>query len=263
MGRGPGGDTGKNNHTLNLCPVCPQIYPSHNRVYHKQPASTDVKTLPLRAAWLLVSGLGRYNWRIMELLNQTPANCLPPEWLVAVIRSAEQGWQASLPPVRRLGEASQEHLARLEPALVAAQDFSIGTCSLRPSAARRATLWALEKNIGGFLGLERLPDDERLVAMILEPAAEARLVLCLLGALRESHPGLRDMHWEAICGQDALVAKLYSGYMGAGGAWEAWQADLTPGPEALRRLDFQASAATCTVIQRCRPHVGAAGNLGP
>ncbi len=206
--------------------------------------------------------MDRYNgWRV-ELLNQTPNSCLPPVWLVAVIRSAEQGWQASLPPVRRLGEASQEHLARLEPSLVAAQDFSIGTCNLRPSAARRAVLWALEKDIGGYLGLQELPDDVHLVTMIMEPSAEARLVLCLLGTLREAHLGLQDLSWDVICGQDALVAKLYSGYMGAGGAWAAWQSSLAPGPEALRRLACQPGAAACELVQRYRPPAGAAGSSG-
>lgn len=186
---------------------------------------------------------------------------LPPGWLAEVIRSAEQAWQDSLPAFRRLGEETQEQLARLDPALVAAQDFSIGNCNLRPSAARRAVLWALEQELGSFLGLSQLPDEARLVQMILDPDQETRLVLCLLGALKEAHPDLQALTWEIICSRDDLVAKLYSGYMGAGGAWTAWQASLTPGAEAVRRLGCLENAFACREVERFRPAESVEGDL--
>jgi hypothetical protein len=199
----------------------------------------------------------------MELPGSSPlTELLPPGWLVEVIRSAEQAWQESLPVFRRMGEETQEQLARLDPGLVAARDFSIGTCNLRPSAARLAIMWALEHGLGAYLGVTGLPEDPRLVEWILDPAQEDRLVLCLLGALREAHPDLQSLPWDVICAQDDLIAKLYSGYMGAGGAWGAWQASLAPGAEAQRRLGCLESDLTCREVQRFRPTGGAGEKTG-
>ena len=58
----------------------------------------------------------------------------------------------------------------------------------------------------------------------------------MLEHLRRRHPELRDMSWDLITSEPQLVAKLYSGYMGAGGDWETWEVTLTPGPEAVRRM---------------------------
>ena len=44
------------------------------------------------------------------------------------------------------------------------------------------------------------------------------------------------MGWSEIAADPSLVAKPYSDYMGAGGAWDAWRADVAPGPVARERM---------------------------
>ena len=61
----------------------------------------------------------------------------------------------------------------------------------------------------------------------------------LLEWLRLDHPGLQKLDWRTISNDQKLVAKLYSGYMGAGGAWEEWRSSMTPGPEAARRMGLK------------------------
>ena len=54
--------------------------------------------------------------------------------------------------------------------------------------------------------------------------------------LRKKHPLLRNIGWTDIEASPALVAKIYSGYLGAGGDWATWEADLVPGKIAVARL---------------------------
>ena len=58
----------------------------------------------------------------------------------------------------------------------------------------------------------------------------------ILDWLRLDHPRLSAMTWEEIATDPSLVAKLYSGCMGAGGDWDAWRADVAPGPVARERM---------------------------
>lgn len=177
---------------------------------------------------------------------------LPPIWLVDVIRSAEETWQEQLNPLRRLTEVSQENLARLEPALVASQDYSIGTCNVRPSAARQAANWIIEQGWAYQVGIPVSISDIELVGWIMDSAREARIVQCILMRLRASHPMLMALSWEQIAQDDLLIAKLYSGYMGAGGAWGKWLDNLQPGSEALLRLGCD-SQGLCSLVQSLRP----------
>lgn len=177
---------------------------------------------------------------------------LPPIWLVDVIRVAEENWQEQLNPLRRLTEASQESLARLEPGLVAAQDYSVGTCNVRPSSARRAVAWIIEQGWAYDVGIPTSISDIELVAWIMDPALEVRIVQCILMSLRAEHPMLLALSWQQITQDDNLVAKLYSGYMGAGGAWAKWLDNLEPGPEALLRLGCDGEGV-CALVQVHRP----------
>ncbi len=65
----------------------------------------------------------------------------------------------------------------------------------------------------------------------------------VLEHLRSDHPHLRRLGWDAIAHDPRLVALLYSGYLGAGGDWDAWRASAEPGPEALQRMAPDARAA--------------------
>ena len=60
----------------------------------------------------------------------------------------------------------------------------------------------------------------------------------LLERLRQMHPELSKLSWQEISADPSLVAKVYSGYNGAGGDWEAWKADLIPGRVAAARMNL-------------------------
>jgi hypothetical protein len=60
------------------------------------------------------------------------------------------------------------------------------------------------------------------------------------------------MDWETIAADDEVIAKLYSGYMGAGGAWEAWRSSMTPGAEARKRLRYDEAGGGYGLIDGIR-----------
>lgn len=74
------------------------------------------------------------------------------------------------------------------------------------------------------------------------------LVLALLLVLLyRRKKALQDFHfgiWAEIETQPLLIAKLYSGYMGAGGDWAMWRSQLTPGPVALDRMNLSQASST-------------------
>lgn len=50
---------------------------------------------------------------------------------------------------------------------------------------------------------------------------------------------MTELAWLEIEAEPELIAKLYSGYMGAGGAWELWRENLNPGSVAKIRLGLK------------------------
>ena len=82
--------------------------------------------------------------------------------------------------------------------------------------------------------------DERLRHLLPyfseQPVINDWQVAVILESLRRDHPALDNMTWEQIAADPSLVAKVYSGYMGAGGDWDQWRATLTPGPIARTRM---------------------------
>ena len=69
-----------------------------------------------------------------------------------------------------------------------------------------------------------------------QPALSEWLAAILVSHLRDRHSLLKDMSWTEIASDPMLIAKLYSGYMGAGGDWDRWGASVRLGPEAMRRM---------------------------
>ena len=57
-----------------------------------------------------------------------------------------------------------------------------------------------------------------------------------LAKLKSEHPQLAKIDWPEIEQNPDLIAKLYSGYMGAGGDWDTWKKTLEPGNEAKKRF---------------------------
>lgn len=175
------------------------------------------------------------------------------QWVVEVIGTAEETWQAQLSPLRATAEQFQDQAARSAPLEAYAADWSIGRFNIRPSTARSALNWAFARGIAADFGYDQPLGDEEIVREIMDPVRAASLVKLILAQLRDDHPGLREMAWDTIEAEDEYVAKLYSGYLGAGGAWEAWRSDLLPGDEARLRLGCTDDGTRCTVIRQYRP----------
>jgi hypothetical protein len=178
---------------------------------------------------------------------------IPSQWVVEVVGTAEETWQAQLSPLRATAEHVQDQAARSAPLEAYAADWSIGRFNIRPSTARSALDWAFARGIAADFGYDQPLGDEEIVRDIMAPARAASLVKLIRAQLRDDHPGLREMAWDTIEAGDQYLAKLYSGFLGAGGAWQAWRSDLLPGDEARLRLGCTDDGTRCTVIRQHRP----------
>lgn len=159
-----------------------------------------------------------------------------PESILGSIREAEAEYYASRPLMRQVFEHAEDVLTFAAPRITYAANLSVGPYRIRARSIEEALPWAIEH---GFLsapsGLER----NLVLAQAYfseQPGLAKWQSEVLVAQLRERHPLMRNLAWEHIAADRALVAKLYSGYMGAGGAWELWKSDLKPGPEAMRRM---------------------------
>ena len=177
-------------------------------------------------------------WRVQSLAAvdfTLTAPPVPPQ-VVRAVREAEHGYYAAQGPVRRAAEGLQDVAAILHPPLVYALDFSVGPFHLKGRTLERTIPWAAER---GYLQVHDAPvrDFHWLYVYLAEQPGLADWGAAVhLEWLRQEHPGLRALSWEEIAADPSLVAKVYSGYIGAGGDWEGWAADLTPGPVAAARL---------------------------
>lgn len=174
-------------------------------------------------------------------------------WVVEVVGSAEDTWQMQLGPLRGAAEQFQDEVARTSPLEAYAANWSIGRYNIRPSTARAALEWAFAQDIAGDFGYHHRPSDEELVRQIMDDTQAAVLVKVILSQLRADHPGLSALDWETIEAIDQYIAKLYSGYLGAGGAWEVWRSNLIPGDEARLRLGCTEDGTRCALVEQHRP----------
>ncbi|MFQ6546313.1 hypothetical protein AADZ90_000040 [Aestuariibius sp. 2305UL40-4] len=159
-----------------------------------------------------------------------------PLSVLASIREAEDVSYAGRSPLRRLGEAGQDILVFASPELAYRLNSSVGRYRIKAQTIEAILPWAIDE---GYLVLDDIPEDAFAHALAYfseQPALNDWQAAVYLAWLRSEHAGLAAVSWPDIAADPELVAKLYSGYMGAGGAWDAWRADLVPGPVARRRL---------------------------
>jgi hypothetical protein len=175
------------------------------------------------------------------------------QWVVDVVGSAEEGWQAQLGPLRGAAEQLQDEVARTSPLEAYTADWSIGRYNIRPSTARSALDWAFQQGVAEDYGYHHRPNDEEVIRQIIDDTQAAALVKVILARLRAEHPSLSVLDWDTIEATDQYIAKLYSGYLGAGGAWETWQSNLIPGDEAKQRLGCNQDGTRCAVVEQRRP----------
>ena len=171
-----------------------------------------------------------------------------PDNVLTTVRNAEQRAYNNMGSTRRAAESIQDAVALLLPQLAFAQDFSIGPYRIKASTVRSTVDFALDQ---GFLTLHTQRSsrfNEVLPLFMLQPSINDWQAGVLLEFLRQRHPQLRAMTWAQIAEDPNAIAKLYSGYMGAGGDWALWEADLVPGPVSRERLGYNAEADTYSAI---------------
>lgn len=162
---------------------------------------------------------------------------IPPNILDTVL-GAEMRWYDELPAYRRLAEDAQDGLALLWTDAAFRANYSVGAFRIKAHTIRGLIDYAIERS---YLEI-RTPADSRydkvLSYFAVQPALNRWQAAVLLAHVKEAHPVLRDWSWSRTAEDPAAIAKLYSGYMGAGGAWESWRSDMTPGPTARERLGY-------------------------
>jgi len=175
-----------------------------------------------------------------------------PHIILVAIKTAEMEFYATQPFWRRAVEELQDVLSFLWPGLVYTLNFSVGRYRIKPGTIDDLIPWAIKE---GYLVMHSEPNSQAraLIAYFShQPALNDWQISVYLEHLRLDHPDLRSSDWDTISADDALIAKLYSGYMGAGGDWGGWKASLTPGAEANRRFGFDRASGSYRVIEALR-----------
>jgi hypothetical protein len=137
-------------------------------------------------------------------------------------------------------EHVQDSMAILSPALIYRLNLSVGPYRMKARTIDDLLSWATD---AGFLRIrgDTAEASHAAIAYFAEqPVLGDWEAAIYLEWLRTTHPGLADLSWEEIAQDRALIAKLYSGYMGAGGDMDQWRSTLEPGPVAQERLGPEA-----------------------
>lgn len=171
-----------------------------------------------------------------------------PENVLTAIRNAELKAYDDMGLVRKAVEDIQDSLALLWPGLAFSYDFSIGPYCIKASTVRETLDFALDEKYLTFNGERSSRHNEVLPIFALQPSINDWQASVLLEYLRQRHPALRNMKWEVIAADPNAIAKLYSGYMGAGGNWAQWKSDLVPGAVSRDRLGYNPATGQYAAI---------------
>jgi len=159
-----------------------------------------------------------------------------PVVILDAVRDAESRFYRDLGFFRRRVEDLQDVLSFVAPELVYRLNASVGPYRIK---ARSVDGLIDEAIARGYLTVE-VALGQTLSALLpyfsMQPVINQWLAALLLQHLKEEHPVLATLPWSQIAGDRRLIAKLYSGYMGAGGDWAAWKASVEPGDVARKRM---------------------------
>ncbi len=162
-----------------------------------------------------------------------------PSSVLATVREAERNSYQDRSAVRQLAEEAQDVLVFASPELAYKMNYSVGRYRIRAKTVEAILPWAIEHHFV-VLGATSPKDFSHALAYFSEqPGLNDWQAATYLEWLKQKHPLMADTSWTEIAANQRLVAKLYSGYMGAGGDWTLWQESLTPGPIAMKRLGLQ------------------------
>ncbi len=175
-----------------------------------------------------------------------------PRIILLSIKTAEAEFYGSQPYWRRAVKALQDMLTFLWPGLVYKMNSSVGRYRIKPHTIDDLIPWAIKS---GFLTMHSEHDDQSKTFIAYfshQPAINDWQISVYLEKLRCDHPTLRHMEWREIGTNDEAIAKLYSGYMGAGGEWDEWRRTAAPGAESKRRFQCDERSGEYRLIQRLR-----------
>jgi hypothetical protein len=163
-------------------------------------------------------------FRIRARLQELDFHLTSPEVpvpLLNTVKQAEMRYFQELPLFRRGIEASQDVVALFWPQLAFALNISVGAYRIKPQTIHTLIQFAIEEK---YLQM-RIPEDYRFDSFLsyfsMQPALNDWQAALLLQKLKMKHPATMEVSWQQIGSSPRLVAKLYSGCMGAGGDWEA------------------------------------------
>ncbi len=162
-----------------------------------------------------------------------------PASILAIIREAESRSYESRPLVRRFVEEAQDVIVFASPQMAYKLNFSVGRYRIKAKTIEDILPWAIKRR---FVVLEQTSPANFAHALAYfseQPGLNDWQAAIYLQWLKEDHLLMAEMAWPDIEAEPELVAKLYSGYMGAGGAWELWRENLTPGSVAKNRLGLK------------------------
>ena len=135
-----------------------------------------------------------------------------------------------------MAEEAQDVLVFASPELAYKMNYSVGRYRIKANSIEAILPWAIEQK---FVLLENTtPSDfaHALAYFSEQPGLNDWQAAIYLQWLKDDHPLMVDLSWSDIAADPQLVAKLYSGYMGAGGDWALWRENLTPGSVSTKRL---------------------------
>jgi hypothetical protein len=164
-----------------------------------------------------------------------------PEVPIAVldaVREAEQHFYRNLGLLRRFAEDLQDVLCFISPGLIYALNVSVGPYRIKAQSVAGLIDYAIERDYLIMAVPPRRKDAALLAYFSMQPFINQWQAALILQHLKEQHPLLATMSWSSIAADRRLIAKLYSGYMGAGGDWATWKASIEPGKVAVERLQL-------------------------
>lgn len=159
-----------------------------------------------------------------------------PKVVLLSIQAAEERAYARTSKLRYIIESVQDMLAFLSPKFIFKKNYSVGTYRIKSKSAQLAIRWAIKNNKLKIYQKDYTSLAEQLPQFIISPRYSEDIAKILLDKIKSTHPMLQKMSWSDIAQDDYLIAKIYSGYVGAGGDMEAWKHTLQPGKVALKRL---------------------------
>ena len=176
--------------------------------------------------------------RMLDSLDFSITGPDVPRNVIDAVRQAEAVFYDDLTGWRRVVEDTQDALGLIWPQLVYRFDFSVGAFRIKAHTIHGLLEYGIEH---GYLEIRSARErrlNKALPYLALQPLLNEWQAALVLQSLKERHPQLRDRSWESLAGDENAIATLYSGYMGAGGAWQLWESDLKPGAVSRYRLGF-------------------------